>query len=101
MSSLADHYASAVCDRTGPVPIRWDRVEPESLPDGSLVRAALEDGRADVAAWLAENARGTAYFHTEATYRTMVYEREAREAVENGMSAREAERRYGVCRDRL
>lgn len=77
-------------------------IDPALLPDGSPIRRALEDGRPDVAAWLAVNAPGRVYVQSETTLRRMALEDEAREAVAAGaMSAREAERVYGVSRARL
>lgn len=84
--------------------IDWRGVDPAALPDGSLVRAALEDGRPDIAAWIASQfpGGGRAYVHSDTTHRGLLYTEEARKAVASGeMSAREAEVLFGVCRDRL
>jgi len=86
------------------VPIDWRSVDPAALPEGSAVRRALEDGRPDVAAWLAETFPDGArlYVHSETTHRAGVFTEAAREAVEAGVvSAREAERVFGVPRGRL
>ena len=98
-----DRYAQTfVGVQDEPVPIPWAEVDPACLPDGSLVRAALEEGRTDVAAWLASKARGAAYLHGDATYRRLALEDRARQAVRSGsLSARRAEQRYGVDRRRL
>ena len=80
------------------------RIDPSSLPEGSPIRKALEDGRPDVAAWLAKTypSGGQLYLHSEVTHRRCVFEDEARTAVEAGeVSARAAARRYGVPRGRL
>ena len=84
--------------------IRWQSVDPAALPEGSPVRRALEEGRADVAAWLAETYPEGArlYVHSEATHRRAAFGGEAAEAVRSGsLSARAASRRYGVPRGAL
>lgn len=102
MSDTGDLYAAAFRRRRAPLSIDWRRINPVDLPDGSPIRKALEDGRPDVAAWLAANAPGRVYVQTETTLRRLALEDEAREAVASGvMSAREAERVYGVNRGRL
>ena len=84
--------------------IDWRRVCPTALPPTSPVRRALEDGRPDVAAWLAETypEGATLYVHSETTHRRAVFGNEAAEAVRSGaLSARAASRRYGVPRGAL
>ena len=84
--------------------INWERVHPSTLPEGSPVRKALEDGRPDVAEWLATTYRGgeNIYVASEKTHRRLVFGELARGLVRVGaITAREAERRFGVPRGRL
>ena len=99
-----DRYAQAfVGARDEPVPIPWTEVDPACLPDGSLVRAAIEDGRPDVAEWIAAQfpTGGRAYVHSETSHRSFVFRSAARRAVSRGMSVREAARRFGLDRGAL
>ena len=79
-------------------------MDPTAFPEGSPVRRALEEGRPDVAEWIARAypAGGQFYVHSEGTHRACAFGERAREAVRAGeVSAREAERRFGVPRASL
>ena len=84
--------------------INWRTVRPEALPEGSAVRQALEDGRPDVAAWLAETypAGGPVYIHSDATHRRLIWGERVRAFVREGFwTASWAARRFGLNRNWL
>ena len=86
---------------SGRVRIDWRHVRPELLPEGSAVRDALEDGRPEIAEWLANTYPGGArlYVHSDGAHRRFVFGERVRRAVAFGLwSASRAARRFGLNR---